>query len=89
MSRITWDAVGSRKYEVGVDHGVLYQQIGDEFTDGVAWNGLSGVDSEDDGGGSTPLYSGDVKVDNVSTYDEYSGTITAYLRIQHLLCHLS
>jgi hypothetical protein len=39
MSAITWDQVGSRVFENGVDRGVLYLPDGS----GVAWNGLTTV----------------------------------------------
>lgn len=78
MSRITWDQVGSRKYEMGVDRGVLYEDTPDGFANGVPWNGLVSVDTDSSDSGITPLYSGDVVIDLVSSYDEVSGTITAY-----------
>lgn len=78
MNRIVWDQVGSRKYEVGVDRGVLYEDTPDGFTNGVAWNGLVSVDTDSGDSDITPLYSGDVLIDYVSSYDEVSGTITAY-----------
>lgn len=78
MNRIVWDQVGSRKYEVGVDRGVLYEYTPDGFTNGVAWNGLVSVDTDSGDSDVTPLYSGDVLIDLVSSYDEVSGTITAY-----------
>ena len=78
MSRIVWDQIGSRKYEVGVDRGVLYQSSGGEFINGVAWNGLTGVDGNVNNNKSTPVYTGDFKVDMLSAYDEYGGTINAY-----------
>jgi len=37
---ITWDAVGDRRYETGIDHGVLYPQDG---SPPVPWNGLVAV----------------------------------------------
>jgi hypothetical protein len=40
MTAIVWDAVGSRKYQTGIDRGVLYPQGGN----GVAWNGLVSVE---------------------------------------------
>lgn len=77
MSKLVWDQVGTRKYEVGVDHGVLYQKVGNEFVDGVAWNGLVDVTTDTESTASN-LYSGDVKADIAQGNDEISGTITAY-----------
>ena len=78
MPKIVWDAAGEKKYEVGVDRGVLYQEVAGTFVSGVAWNGLIEVEGESEGEDATPLYTGDVKADNLAGYDEYSGTITAY-----------
>lgn len=78
MSRIVWDAPGERRYEIGVDRGVFYSQVGGIYTNGVAWNGLTGVDDENGGRDATPLYSGDIKVASEYTPEEYSGSIRCY-----------
>lgn len=75
---INWDQVGTRLYEVGVDRGVLYFYDGDAYSNGVAWNGLTSVDADDEGHEITPMYSGDIKVDMLNTYDEFKGSIGAY-----------
>jgi hypothetical protein len=41
MTALEWDAAGSRRYETGIDRGVLYLQ--DELETVVPWNGLTGV----------------------------------------------
>ena len=42
---ITWDGAGERKYESGVDHGVLYlrNSTTGAYENGVAWDGLISV----------------------------------------------
>ena len=40
MAVLTWDEVGKRVYQTGIDHGVLYLQDGTV----VAWNGLVDVE---------------------------------------------
>ena len=76
---ITWDALGERMFEIGVDRGVLYFLNAEgEYTNGVAWNGLTGVSDDSSGHEATPLYTNDSKMDSSYTSDEYSGTITAY-----------
>ena len=40
MTALTWDQVGERLYETGVDHGVLYIPTDGVYDVGVAWNGL-------------------------------------------------
>lgn len=42
MSRLVWGRVGSRRYETGVDRGVLYLPDGS----GVPWNGITAVDED-------------------------------------------
>lgn len=79
MSRIVWDALGERLFEIGLDRGVLYTLNNEEeFTNGVPWNGLTAVDDEGGGREATPLYTDGYKVDAVYTNDEYGGTIKAY-----------
>lgn len=78
MPRITWDSPGERRYEVGVDHGVFYRYVGGMYTNGIAWNGLTGVDDDAGGRDPTPLYSGDIRVGSEYTSEEYAGKITCY-----------
>lgn len=78
MGKLVWDQVGARKYEVGVDHGVLYQEDNGEFTNGVPWNGLVNVVTDNGGTNATDLFSGDVKIDIALGNDDVSGTIAAY-----------
>lgn len=69
---ITWDELGERRYDTGIDRGVLYPQDG---TPPVAWNGLISV-AESQGQEVTAKYIDGVK------YFEYSrgGIWSAKLR---------
>ena len=78
MSAITWDKVGERIYQTGVDRGVFYTEAGGEFISGVPWNGLTSIEPSREGRDLTSLYSADVKRDTASTFEEYGGSITAY-----------
>lgn len=78
MGRLTWDAIGERIYEIGVDHGVFYPFEGGIYTGGIAWNGLTGVEDDTGGRDVSPLYSGGVKVGSEYTSEEYSGSIKCY-----------
>ena len=41
MAILTWDGVGDRTYETGVDRGVLYTpNLSGVYNNGFAWNGL-------------------------------------------------
>lgn len=78
MSKIVWDALGERMYELGLDHGVLYLPDVDGYTNGVAWNGLTKVTDPVLVAEANDLYSGDVKVDSIYKFKDYTGTIEAY-----------
>jgi hypothetical protein len=74
MSRITWNAAGSRFYEAGVDRGVLY--IGTAA--GVPWVGLISVDENPTGGEAKAYYIDGEKYLNLSSTEEFEATIKAY-----------
>lgn len=78
MSRLVWDALGTHRYEIGVDRGVFYPLVGPDFTDGVPWDGLTAVDDDVSGREATVLYSKDVKVSAEYTPEEYSGKIKCF-----------
>lgn len=76
MARLTWNAVGERYYETGIDRGVLYVD-GDEIP-GVPWNGLVSIKETPTGVVNTPYYFDGIKYLNTSTHEEYSATIDAF-----------
>ena len=41
--KIVWDAIGERRFETGLSHGVLYPYGTNGYDSGVAWNGLISV----------------------------------------------
>lgn len=79
MATLTWDGVGDRLYETGVDHGVLY--IPDSFgvyNDGFAWNGLTAVTESPSGADPSPLYADNIKYLNLVSAEDFGATIEAY-----------
>jgi hypothetical protein len=79
MAPLTWDQVGERVYETGVDHGVLY--IPDEtgvYNSGFAWNGLTTVTESPSGAEPSPQYADNIKYLNLISYEEFGGTIEAF-----------
>ena len=74
MTRVVWDKIDERRYESGLDHGVLYPPGGV----GVAWNGFTSFDAGTGLGDITPLYIDGVKYMDVRGRDEFSGNLTAY-----------
>lgn len=80
MSKLTWDKVGERHYETGVDRGVLYPQ--DEngaYPLGVAWNGLSKVTEKPSGAEPSPVYADNTKYLDLMSAEEFGASVEAYM----------
>ena len=79
MTKIVWDGQGQRKYETGVDHGVLYP-IGSDGTypKGVAWNGLTAVTESPSGAEATAQYADNIKYLNLVSAEEFGATVEAF-----------
>lgn len=73
MAQLSWDSIGERFYEIGVDRGVLY--VNDV---GYAWNGLVSIDEAPTGGDPTPFYYDGEKYLNLAAREEFEATINAY-----------
>lgn len=78
MTKITWDNIGERFYETGVEHGVLYPYKNDAYQKGVAWNGLTAVSESPEGAEATPLYADNIKYLNLISNEEFKATVEAY-----------
>lgn len=83
MSKLVWDATGSRFYETGVSKGVLYVQKNDlehlgEYENGVAWNGLTSVSENPDGADPNDLYADNIKYASLISAETFGATIEAY-----------
>ena len=74
MTKLEWDADGTRIYEGGVSRGVLYLEDGS----GVPWNGLIGVNEKVEGESTTPLFRDGAKVMDVTERGDYSATLTVF-----------
>lgn len=74
MTRILWDAIGSRYFSAGVDRGVLYLQNGS----GVAWNGLTAVNEAPSGADVVEGYYDGVKFFSKRKVEAYEATIEAF-----------
>lgn len=76
---ITWHDAGTRKYEVGVEKGVLYPiSNAGAYTTGVAWNGLSAVNESPSGAEETKVYADNIKYLGLMSAEEYAATIEAF-----------
>lgn len=79
MSKIVWDQVGERFYETGTDHGVIYpQDVSGNYTNGVAWNGLTSVSESPSGAEPTDLYADNIKYLSIRSAEDFGATVEAY-----------
>lgn len=79
MTQVTWDQVGQRLYETGVDRGVLYiPDSNGVYDSGFAWNGLVSVTESPSGAESNPQYADNIKYLNLQSYEEFGATIEAF-----------
>ena len=84
-TRLTWDNIGERLYETGIDHVVLY--VKDSTTPpvegmnghyaGVAWNGVTGITESPSGAEPTAIYADNIKYLNLLSNEELSLTLEA------------
>jgi len=80
MPKLTWDAVGERFYETGVEKGVLFVYDNNAYGTGVAWNGLTSVSENPSGAETTTLWADNIKYLNMISAEDYSATVEAYTR---------
>ena len=80
MTRLVWDKVGERRYETGVNKGVLYiPDTNGVYNTGVAWNGLTTVTESPSGAEATPIYADNIKYLNLISAEEFGATLEAYM----------
>jgi hypothetical protein len=79
MAPLTWDDVGEKIYETGVDHGVLYlPDPAGVYNTGFAWNGLTTVTESPSGADPNPQFADNIKYLNLVSAEEFGGTIEAF-----------
>jgi len=79
LGPITWDKIGERFYETGVDRGVLYlPDNAGVYGTGVGWNGLVSVTESPSGAEATAQYADNIKYLNLVSAEEFGGTIEAF-----------
>jgi hypothetical protein len=79
MTKITWDGHGDKKYENGVDHGVLYRRNSSGVYDaGYAWNGLTTVTESPSGAESNKKYADNIVYANLISAEMLDATIEAF-----------
>lgn len=79
MVAITWDQIGKRVYETGVDRGVLYlPSTTGVYNTGFAWNGLTTVTEAPSGAEASAQYADNIKYLNLVSAEEFGATIEAF-----------
>lgn len=78
MSKLIWDQVGERRYETGVDHGVLYIPSNGVYDEGYAWNGLTAVTESPSGAESSPQYADNIMYLNLVSAELFGATVEAF-----------
>ena len=79
MAKITWDGTGERKYENGISRGVLYpRNASGVYQTGVAWNGLTSIDQNPEGGEPNELWADNIKYGVLYSTETLGLTINAY-----------
>lgn len=77
--KLQWDQEGTRLYETGTDRGVLYVTNKEgKLGTGVAWNGLTSIKQAPDGAEPTPLFADNMKYLELTSAENFKGTIDAY-----------
>lgn len=77
MTAIVWDQVGERRFETGVDRGVLYPGPDEDYTPGVPWNGLTAVTEKVEGEAPKPFYFDGIKYLQLPEYRDFEATLAA------------
>jgi hypothetical protein len=75
MSRLVWDAPGSRVFETGLDRGVLYIP---DLQKGVVWNGLVSFTERQGDAKTEPLYFNGFKYLDFQKFGTFTGTLEAF-----------
>ena len=78
MTILTWDKVGERTYETGVDRGVLYKNGVGQYDKASAWNGLTTVTETPSGADAKPQYADNIKYLNLIAAEEFGCKIEAF-----------
>lgn len=79
MTKLAWDAVGNRRYETGVDQGVLYiPDAGGVYSEGYAWNGLSKITEKPTGASPNKQYANNQLYLNLLSTELFDCDIEAF-----------
>ena len=76
--KAVWDAVGEKRFEAGVDRGVLYPIANGAYPKGVVWNGLTSISESPEGGDAQDFYADNIKYGSLRGAENFGGTIECY-----------
>lgn len=77
--QLAWDQIGEKKFEAGIDRGVLYV-AGESGTypKGESWSGLTGVTESPEGAEANDKYADNIKYGSIRSAETLKGTIKAF-----------
>lgn len=78
MAALVWDKVGEHKFEIGVDHGILFPVKQGKYQKGVAWNGLTAVTESPEGAEPNDQYADNIKYLTLRSTETFGATIEAF-----------
>lgn len=78
MTKLLWDQVSERRFETGVDQGVLYIPTNGVYSIGYSWNGLTAVTESPGGAEASPQYADNQIYLNLISNETFGGTIEAF-----------
>jgi hypothetical protein len=80
VTALVWDDSGNRKFETGIDQGVLYilNTVNGLYDTGYAWNGLTGVKEKPAGAASNKQYADNIAYLNLLSAETFGGEIDAF-----------
>jgi hypothetical protein len=78
MALLTWNESADKKFESGLDRGVLYVKSAGTYPLGVAWEGLMSITEKPGGAEVTDLWSNNAKYSALVSAEIFEGTIEAY-----------
>lgn len=78
MAKMVWDQMGEKVYETGVEQCAFFPMVDKAYGAGEAWNGLIGITESPSGAEATALYANDAKYGELTSAEDFGGTIEAY-----------
>ena len=77
---LTWDGTGQKYYHTGTDMGALFviDPTTGNYGDGIAWNGLTSVQDNPQGGDRTELWADNIMYATMSARETSGGSISCY-----------